>query len=181
KCYLCGATDHFVRNCSKNTHKGNPTEIIESTSDHEVSVTVNPHNMFSIDEKEREQTAFFPGSIHSEEVREFWQTNLKAGEWVMDTIKNGYVFPFEKFPEAYEESNNASAYQNLSFVYKAVADLKKLGIVKFVDYKPHCVSPLTVSLKTGMDGSKKKRLCWDGSRCVNLCIKEQKVTLSHFQ
>lgn len=22
KCYLCGATDHFVRNCSKNTHKG---------------------------------------------------------------------------------------------------------------------------------------------------------------
>lgn len=99
----------------------------------------------------------------------------------MDTLKNGYVIPFEKFPEAYEEPNNASAYQNLSFVYKAVADLKKLGIVKFVDYKPHCVSPLTVSLKTGMDGSKKKRLCWDGSRCVNLCIKEQKVTLSHFQ
>ena len=22
KCYLCGATDHFVRNCPKNTHKG---------------------------------------------------------------------------------------------------------------------------------------------------------------
>ena len=22
KCYLCGVTDHFVRNCPKNTHKG---------------------------------------------------------------------------------------------------------------------------------------------------------------
>ena len=43
------------------------------------------------------------------------------------------------------------------------------------------MSPLTVSYKTGRDGSNKKRLCFDGSRCINKCIKEQKVTLSHFQ
>ncbi|KZR97789.1 Uncharacterized protein APZ42_007139, partial [Daphnia magna] len=35
--------------------------------------------------------------------------------------------------------------------------------------------------KRGRDGSVKKRLCWDGSRCVNLCLQEQTVTLSHFQ
>ena len=74
-----------------------------------------------------------------------------------------------------------SALKDLSFVYEAFADLKDLGIIKFVDYKPHCVSPLTVSIKTGKDGLNKTRLCWDGSRCVNLCIKEQKITLSHLQ
>ena len=137
--------------------------------------------MDKLDKKEMEQTSFTPGSIHAEEVREFWKTNLKAGMWVMDTLRTGYVIPFEKFPEAYEEPNNASALKDLDFVYKAVSDLKEIGIVKFVDYKPHCVSPFTISIKMGRDGQKKKRLCWDGSRCVNLCIKKQKVTLSHLQ
>ena len=41
--------------------------------------------------------------------------------------------------------------------------------------------PLTVSYKRAKDGSIKKRLCWDGSRCVNLCLQEQTVKLSHFQ
>jgi hypothetical protein len=34
-----------------------------------------------------------------------------------------------------------------------------------------------LNLKTERDGSNKKKLCSDGSRCVNLSIKEQKVTL----
>ena len=119
-----------------------------------MAVAVHPGNNVRI-EKETDQTTFFPGSIHLGEVRDFWQRNLKAGEWVMDTLKNGYVIPFETFPEAYEEPNNASAYQNMSFVYKAVAYLKDSGIVKFIDYKPHCVSPLTVSMKTGKDGTKR--------------------------
>ena len=156
--------------------------IIEPLFDDEVVVKVDPDNScIASNDKVLEQAVFSPGSIHSEEFREFWKTSLKAGEWVMDTLQQGYVIPFEKTPEAYEECNNVSALKDLSFVYEAVADLKDLGIIKFVDYKPHCVSPLTVSIKTGKDGLNKKRLCWDGSRCVNLCIKEQKVTLSHLQ
>ena len=64
--------------------------------------------------KKRIKQPFFQDLSHLEEVRDFWQRNLKAGEWVMDTLKNGYVIPFETFPEAYEEPNNASAYQNMS-------------------------------------------------------------------
>lgn len=134
-----------------------------------------------LDYKSCIQTEFSPGSIHKEEVREFWQKELKASEWVMEVLKEGYVIPFIKPPPVYEEQNNASAYQNMSFVYEAVADLKEMGIIKLVDKQPHCVSPLTVTKKTSSDGSTKKRLCWDGSRCVNLCIKEQKVTLAHLQ
>jgi hypothetical protein len=67
------------------------------------------------------------------------------------------------------------------FTYETVLDLNNSGVIKFTNEKPHCVSPLSVSYKTGKDGSVKKRLCLDGSRCIKKCIKEQKVTLSHFQ
>ena len=32
---------------------------------------------------------FYPGSIHSEDVRAFWQNELQAGEWVMDVLTQG--------------------------------------------------------------------------------------------
>ena len=127
------------------------------------------------------QTEFFHGSVHQEAVRDFWRTELKAGTWVMDLLQDGYIILFVKPPSGYAEPNNASAIHEMSFVRQAVAELKRLGTIKFFGKKPHCVSPLTVSTKIDRDGSVKNRLCWDGSRCVNLCIKEQKVTLSHLQ
>lgn len=69
----------------------------------------------------------------------------------------------------------------MKFVNEAVNELKKLGIIEFLDEKPHCFSPLTVSIKIDSHCTSKRRLRWDGSRCVNLCIKKQKVTLSHLQ
>ena len=124
---------------------------------------------------------FYPGSIHSEDVRAFWQNELQAGEWVMDVLTQGYVIPFVESPPAYEEANNKSAMQDMPFVIQAVAELKKRGVIEFRDEKPFCVSPLTVSKKFGRDGIAKNRLCWDGSRCVNLYVKEQKVVLSHLR
>jgi hypothetical protein len=47
--------------------------------------------------------------------------------------------------------------------------------IQFVFYRN---SDEIIESKDGKDGSNKKRICWDGSRCVNLSIKEQKVTLS---
>ena len=124
---------------------------------------------------------FYPGSIHSEDVRAFWQNDLQAGEWAMDVLTQGYVIPFVESPPAYEEANNKSAMQDMPFVIQAVAELQKRGVIEFRDEKPLCVSPLTVSKKFGRDGITKNRLCWDGSRCVNLYVKEQKVVLSHLR
>lgn len=128
-----------------------------------------------------DHTEFIPGSIHQEKVREFWIKELKAGDWVLNVLEEGYIIPFTKAPAAYEEPNNASANKDPVFVHQAVTELATLGIIQFTKEKPLCVSPLTVSHKRGRDGSIKKRLCWDGSRCVNLCLQEQTVTLSHFQ
>ena len=151
-------------------YRNEPFDNADET-DHKVTVKVDPNEVES----------YTPGSIHSEKVREFWKSELKAGEWVMDTLEHGYVIPFEKSPPEYEEPNNQSALREQGFVYQAIMDLKKIGVVNFVSEKPHCVSPLSVSYKTGRDGSIKKRLCLDGYRCINDCIKKQKVTLSHLK
>ena len=96
-------------------------------------------------------------------------------------MKNGYALPFEKLPGVYEESNNKSAALHIDFVQKTISGLERIGVISYVQQKPTCVSPLTVVEKSDSHGKKKLRLCWDGSRHVNNCLKEQKVTLAHLQ
>jgi hypothetical protein len=124
---------------------------------------------------------FRPGAIHESSYRSFWKDELKAGNWVMEVLANGYVIPFEYSPPPYEEENNRSAKRQMGFVRQAVAELEAEGVIEFVKTKPTCVSPLTVSEKVKPDGTIKRRLCWDGSRCVNLALRKQRVTLSHLQ
>lgn len=45
-----------------------------------------------------------------------------------------------------------SAQRQMEFVQKSVADLKLTGVIQFVDEKPWCVSPLTVSERIESDG-----------------------------
>jgi hypothetical protein len=59
-----------------------------------------------------------------------------------------------------------------------VTDLAAFGIIQFTNKKPHCVSPLTVSLKRGIYGSIKKILCWDGSRCQLVSTKTNSHTVT---
>ena len=84
---------------------------------------------------------FTPGGIHKSEVLNFWKHELNANQWVMDVLENGYVIPFEKAPIQYEEDNNKSAKTNAQFVRTTLTELEKIGVVKFVDEKPFCVSP----------------------------------------
>ena len=67
----------------------------------------------------------------------------------------------------------------MEFVRQEIQNLVAQGVVEIVKQKPHCVSPLTVAVRERSDGQVKKRLCWDGSRHINLLLKEQKVNLSH--
>ena len=127
------------------------------------------------------QQSFKPGSIHGQKEKEFWEKDLKAGSWVKELLKDGYIIPFTKMPEPYEEDNNGSAKQNMDFVRKAVNELLEQGVIEIVKTKPTCVSPLTVASRVLPDGTIKHRLCWDGSRHVNLLIKEQPVKLAHLQ
>ena len=54
------------------------------------------------------------------------------------------------------------------------------GILNHVLIKPTCVNPLTVASRDLDTGSRKLRLCWDGSRKINPMLKKMSVKLTHF-
>jgi len=39
---------------------------------------------------------FEPGLIHEERFFNFWENELKASDWVLNTSKKGYMIPFSK-------------------------------------------------------------------------------------
>ncbi len=127
------------------------------------------------------QTKFRPGSIHEGQFRSFWKDVLMASPWVMKFLDEGYRIPFETIPGKYEEENNASALKNMKIVREIVKDMVDSNIVKIVQEKPTCVSPLGLVSKAQPGGKMKHRLVFDASRWVNEHIKDQKVTLSHLE
>jgi len=40
--------------------------------------------------------AFKPGLIHEDRFFPFWRDELKANNWVLNTLKKGYMIPFGK-------------------------------------------------------------------------------------
>jgi hypothetical protein len=129
---------------------------------------------------ENEKQYFEPGNIHKEEFREYWEKELKASRWVMETLRNGYRIPFGETPTEYEERNNASATKNMTVVKQLVAEMIESNIVRVVKEKPICVSPLGLVTRKTEKGVK-HRLVFDASRWLNEKIIDQHVKLSHLE
>ena len=120
------------------------------------------------------------GNIHKAEFREYWRKVLKPDGYVQKIISEGYRLPFTGgiTPDEYEEPNNKSALQEMDYVREAVRDMVKKRSVTKLNKKPHCVNPLTVSLREIVPGNIKKRLCLDLSRWVNKFIKKESTKLT---
>ncbi len=121
---------------------------------------------------------FTPGAIHEKRVRSFWVNTLKCPPWVEDILANGYKIPFQSLPATYEEENNVSFLKNQKIVLDIIEDLKLKKVIEFVDYKPHCVSPLGL-VTTVVKGVEKHRMVFDASRWVNLHTTPPPVKLVH--
>ena len=120
------------------------------------------------------------GNIHRASFLSFWRDTLKCGTWHLGVLQNQYKLDFVSEVTQYEEKNNLSARNNPAFVRDQLDAMCSAGIVQHVVEKPFCISPLTVASRELPDGSQKLRLCFDGSRHVNLFLKPMKVKLSHF-
>lgn len=91
----------------------------------------------------------------------FWSA-IGAPEFILNTIKIGYVLPFIQRPPSMFSKNNKSALTHSDFVSEAISELVNLGTVEICDFKPTVVNPLTVSVQS----NSKKRLILD-LRLVN--------------
>ncbi len=122
---------------------------------------------------------FKAGSIHDGKVFKFWKDELKAANWVLDTLIEGYKIPFLSRPGVYTERNNLSAREQPDIVRIQMKEMIQKKVVKVVRDQPTCINPLGLVSKVQDDGSFKHRLVWDGSRHVNNHLMPQHVRLSH--
>ncbi|CAG2256304.1 unnamed protein product [Mytilus edulis] len=87
----------------------------------------------------------------------FGKIVLKPSELVLSTVKFGKVIPFIQEPPSVYLNINKSAFNNSSFVLKAITELKLNGFITEVTNKPYVINPLTVVISD----SKKERLVLD--------------------
>ena len=74
----------------------------------------------------------------------FWE-NTCAPDWIINTITNGYVIPFDLLPASAHFRNNHSAMDNNVFVSLAISDFPKLGLIVELPQPPTVINPLSVS------------------------------------
>ena len=101
---------------------------------------------------------------------DFWSNEIKACQFVIDTISQGYVIPFMIDPPSMHNRNNKSARINDVFVTETITELMKAGCIVKVPFRPYVVSPLSVATNSG----NKKRLILDLS-VLNRYVRKEKV------
>ena len=71
--------------------------------------------------------------------------DIKANDYILETISNGYKFPFKDKPEQAHLKNNRSSLDNDKFVKEAITDLLKSKAIVECHTKPFVINPLTVA------------------------------------
>ena len=108
--------------------------------------------------------------------RKFWYKHLNMPKIVWESLRGGldfwqFVDPALTIPKGFLK-NNVSSLNECDFVETAIQDLLLSGVIKVIDYDPHCVNPLTVAYR-----KQKRRLCLDLSRLVNPFLSKKKFKL----
>ena len=112
-----------------------------------------------------------PGRIGRPEYFPFWRDELKASDFVLATISEGYKLPLSDIPPSSFCDNNKSMLKQKDFAYEELLRLEKLGCISRVSEQPYIVLPLSVVF------SKKLRLVVDASRHLNPYLMDRKVKL----
>ena len=112
-----------------------------------------------------------PGRIGKPEYFPFWRDTLKASDFILKTISEGYTFPFKSIPPSDFCKNNQSMLKNRDFALQELLRLESLGCIERVNEKPYLCLPLSVVF------SKKYRLVVDASRHLNPFLEDRKIKL----
>ena len=85
-------------------------------------------------------------------------------------IANGYKLPFLHVPKRAFFNNKKSSITHGEFVSEAISELLVSDRIREIDYPPHVINPLSVSVQP----DDKKRLILD-LRYVNKCLRKMSV------
>ena len=102
---------------------------------------------------------------------DFWSNaiNIRASDFIINTIVEGYRIPFFELPENFVISNRSSSFKFKDFVNEAISESIERGCVKEVPNPPKFINPLHVVQQSGgkcrliLDLSYLNRFIWKQS------------------
>ena len=100
-----------------------------------------PSDVFDF-EKSSDSCLFKVGSLR--EHVDFWSNSIRASDFIINTIVEGYRIPFFDLPENFVIPNRSSAFKFKDFVNEAISELIERGCVKEVLNPPKFINPLHV-------------------------------------
>ncbi|CAH3148253.1 unnamed protein product, partial [Porites lobata] len=100
-----------------------------------------PSDVFDF-EKSSGSCLFKVGSLR--EHVDFWSNSIRASDFIINTIVEGYRIPFFDLPENFGIPNRSSAFKYKDFVNEAISELIERGCVKEVLIPPKFINPLHV-------------------------------------
>ena len=98
----------------------------------------------------------------------FWHDVVRASEFVLDIIQNGYKILFRESPFPYLIENRSSALHQRSFVQEAISELLIRGCIRETPAYPQFCNPLHVAVQS----SGKLRLILDLSHLNKFIVKK---------
>ena len=98
----------------------------------------------------------------------FWHDVVRASEFVLDIIQNGYKILFRELPLPYLIENRSSALHQRSFVQEAISYLLIRGYIRVTPVYPQFCNPLHVAVQS----SGKLRLILDSSHLNKFIVKK---------
>ncbi|CAH3030546.1 unnamed protein product [Porites evermanni] len=97
-------------------------------------------------EKSSDSCLFKVGSLR--EHVDFWSNSIRASDFIINTIVEGYRILFFDLPENFVIPNRSSAFKFKDFVNEAISELIERGCVKEVLIPPKFLNPLRVLQQT---------------------------------
>ena len=177
RCFNCGGKGHWKRECTEEPQAQDKMSTIYNFFSFDKSFdcsAVDAQVNVLLQNKSSEKYVIQPDdsskNVHSSmskvstlspvgrlKAHKSRWSEIRASEYVLGIIENGYKLPFKTEPELAVLQNNKSARENGSFVSDEIAKLVDKGCVSQVISAPYVVNPLTVAEnKTG-----KQRLVLD--------------------
>ena len=98
----------------------------------------------------------------------FWRDVVRASEFLLDTIQNGYKILFRESPLPFSIENRSSALHWRSFVQRAISELLTRGCIREAPVYPQFCNPLHVAVQS----SGRLRLILDLSHLNKFIIKK---------
>ena len=125
-----------------------------------------PSDFFDF-EKSSVSCLFKVGSLR--EHVDFWSNSIRASDFIINTIVEGYRIPFFDLPENFVIPNRSSAFNFKDFVNEAISELIERGCVKKALIPTKFINPLHVVQQSGgkcrliLDLSYLNRFIWKQS------------------